>query len=82
VPLHERALAIREASRGRHHPATAESLSNLADVLADQGDLDRAHGLYERALKILESRRGAAHPDTVRSRHQLASVIAGLENQQ
>jgi hypothetical protein len=40
--LHQRALVIYEARLGPDHPATAESLHNLADVLANQGDLNSA----------------------------------------
>jgi hypothetical protein len=57
---------------------TARSLSNLANVLYDQGDLDRARRLYERALSIREARLGADHPDTARSRKDLAAVVAAL----
>ncbi|MGH7261960.1 MAG: tetratricopeptide repeat protein, partial [Nitrospiraceae bacterium] len=53
-PLQERALAIREKALGPEHPETAISLSNLASVLRDQGDLAGARPLYERALAIFE----------------------------
>ena len=48
-PLYERALATFQARLGKDHPYTATSLSNLANVLADQGDLDAARTLYEQA---------------------------------
>ncbi len=67
---------------GRRPPDTAQSLNNLATVLADQGDLQRARPLYERALRIREARLGVDHPDTVRSRERLAAVVAALENRQ
>jgi hypothetical protein len=66
---------------GAEHPHTADSLSNLAGVLADQGDLDTARALHERALAIYEARLGADHPGTVRSRQQLAAVVAALDKQ-
>jgi tetratricopeptide (TPR) repeat protein len=72
--LFERALAICEAHLGADHPDTATTLTHLAPVLADQGDLDAARPLLERALAIYEDRLGPDHPDTVRSRRNLAEV--------
>lgn len=77
--LCERALAIRETRLGTDHPATAQSLDNLAGVLRDQGDLDGARILLERALAIRETRLGTDHPDTARSRRDLAAVTAELD---
>jgi hypothetical protein len=57
----KRVLAIHEARLDRP-PTTATSLSNLANVLADRGDLDRARPMYERAPSIRETRLGAEHP--------------------
>jgi Tetratricopeptide repeat len=45
-------LAIREKALGPEHPDTATSLTNLAVLLNDQGDLAAALPLYERALAI------------------------------
>jgi tetratricopeptide (TPR) repeat protein len=74
--LHQRALSIREAEFGPDHPDTAHSLTNLASVLVDQGDLDGAIPLYERALSIRETRVGADHPDTAHTLHNLANALA------
>jgi tetratricopeptide (TPR) repeat protein len=73
--LHQRALAIREASIGPDHPDTASSLVSLGAVLRDQGVLDQARNLLERALSIYEARLGPDHPDTARSLHFLALVL-------
>jgi Tetratricopeptide repeat len=81
-PLHQRALAIREASLGPDHPHTAISLHSLAVVLHDQGDLAGARALHERALAIRQARLDPDHPDTVGSRQALAAVAAELENRQ
>jgi tetratricopeptide (TPR) repeat protein len=78
--LHQRALSLREARLGADHPATANSLNNLALVLRDQGDLQGARTLHERALHIRETRLGAEHPDTQRSRRDVAAVVSALEN--
>jgi hypothetical protein len=49
-----RALAIREKMLGPQHPATAQSLNNLAGLLQAQSDLAGARPLVERALAIRE----------------------------
>jgi tetratricopeptide (TPR) repeat protein len=73
--LRERALAILEARLGPDHPVTTDSLNNLAIVLADEGDLDRARTLLERALHIREARLGKDHPTTADSLNNLATVL-------
>jgi hypothetical protein len=50
----ERALAIREKGLGFDHPVTAVSMTNLAIVLRDQGDLRGARPMFERALAVRE----------------------------
>jgi len=56
------------------HPDTAQSLHDLARILASQGDLDGARGLLERALLIRQRRLGSDHPDTLGSMNDLAAV--------
>src|SRR6266540_4121619 len=69
------------AQQGFTHPSPRNfGLNNLANVLADQGDLDRARTLHERALHIREARLGPDHADTARSRERLAEVVTALEN--
>jgi Tfp pilus assembly protein PilF len=80
--LAQRALAIRQARLRPDHPDTAQSLNNLAGVLRDQGDLERARPLYERALAIYQARLDADHPAMVRSQQRLAMVVAELDRQQ
>jgi Flp pilus assembly protein TadD len=69
----------RDGARQEAHRLVRRKLSNLAGVLAAQGDLDGARPLFERALAIREARLGPDHPDTVRSREKLALVVAALE---
>jgi tetratricopeptide (TPR) repeat protein len=76
-PLAERALALAEATFGPVSEIAATRLSNLAALLADQGDLDGARTLYERALVICEARLGADHPTTAASLNNLAGVLRG-----
>ena len=72
----ERALSIRETRVGADHPDTAQTLTDLANVLVDQGNLDGAIPLYERALSIRETRLGADHPETADSLNNLANALA------
>ena len=74
-PFYERALQIREATRGSQHPDTALSLHNLAAMMQTQGDYLAAQPLYERALEIHEVTRGPQHPDTATSLHNLALLL-------
>src|SRR3984957_5560492 len=62
--LYEHALAIREMALGPEHADTAASLTSLALLLKQQGDLTAARPLFERALAIRETVLGTAHPDT------------------
>ena len=73
--LFERSLAIREARQGPDHPHTAIGVTNLANVLRDQGDLDGARPLYERALAIREAHLSPDNPDTAQSSANLAVVL-------
>ena len=74
LPLHERALAIRDAQLGPDHPDTATSLNNLALLHKAMGDHAKALPLYERALAIREAQLGPDHPDTAKSLNNLASL--------
>jgi tetratricopeptide (TPR) repeat protein len=74
-PLYERALAIYEKIRGPEHPSTARTLSHVARLLRDQGDLAAARPLYERAQAIREKSLGPEHPDTATSLTDLALLL-------
>jgi class 3 adenylate cyclase/CRP-like cAMP-binding protein len=62
VSIRYGSYAIRERS----------SLSLLASLLWDQGDLAKARPLFERALAICEKALGPEHPDTAMMREHLA----------
>jgi tetratricopeptide (TPR) repeat protein len=74
-PLLERALAIREKVLGPEHPDTANSLTNLARLLQDHGDVAAARPHYERAIAIREKVLGLEHPDTANSLTNLAGLL-------
>jgi tetratricopeptide (TPR) repeat protein len=69
-----RALEIREKVLGPAHIATAQSLSNLATLLTDEGDLANAQTCYERALAIFETI-NPEHPNTNRVRLNFARLL-------
>jgi hypothetical protein len=80
---HHRSRSVRTVltsreDRPRQHPATATSLSNLAGLLQDQGDLVGARPLLERALSIHEEVVGPQHPNTVTVRRNLAVLLGEL----
>jgi tetratricopeptide (TPR) repeat protein len=72
LPLLEQALAIREHVVGPAHPATAESLNNLALLHNSMGNYATAQPLYERALAIWEQELGPNHSDTAEGLNNLA----------
>jgi tetratricopeptide (TPR) repeat protein len=73
--LFERSLAIREKLLGPDHPDTAQSLTNLAFLLNDQGDDAAARPLHERSLAIREKVLGPEHKDTAESLGNLAFML-------
>src|SRR5262249_19775601 len=60
--VHERALAIDEATYGPSHPTVAVRVNNLGSVLRDLGELAAARAALERALAIDEATYGPSHP--------------------
>ncbi len=58
---YRRALAIREAGLGRH-PLVANTLSNLANLLKSEGDVEASIPLFERSIAIWDETLGPNHP--------------------
>ncbi|BCL80048.1 tetratricopeptide repeat protein [Ktedonobacteria bacterium brp13] len=79
-PLFERALQICEQVSGPQHPATANSLNNLALLYRDQGNYAKAQPLYERALQVREQVSGPQHPATATSLNNLAGLYCDQGN--
>ena len=52
---------------GFQHSDVAASYNNLAAVLRDQGDLEKANEYHERALSIMQETLGPEHPDVATS---------------
>src|SRR5262249_20617580 len=70
--LFERALTIRRRRYGEAHPATAQSLRNLADKFKRAGDLETAREYYEKSLRIFEKTEGRQY------RHKVAISLNSL----
>jgi tetratricopeptide (TPR) repeat protein len=69
------ALTTREKAFGPEHPETADSLSSLAMLLRDGGDLSGARPLFERAFAIREKVLGPEHPHTATSLKNLVNLL-------
>ncbi|MCK2241592.1 MULTISPECIES: tetratricopeptide repeat protein [unclassified Crossiella] len=61
---------------GPEHPDTLATRNNLANILAQQGELAAAEETYTALLADLPRVLGADHPDTLASRNNLANVLA------
>lgn len=73
--MYRRALAIQERALGRAHPATANSLNNLAVLLGLRGDFSQAELLHRDALASMEKVFGEQHPDTAAILTALSLVL-------
>lgn len=66
------ALAIREKTLGKDHPAVAATLNNLAVLHAKRNKFKEAEPLCQRALEIREKVLGKDHPDVAKQLNNLA----------
>lgn len=74
-PLLEQALATRRRLLGSAHPAVAESLIDLGELLSQTTELKRAEGLFREAVAIERSRFGADGLKTAEALGGLGSVL-------
>jgi tetratricopeptide (TPR) repeat protein len=72
--LFERALALRRAALGDDDLTTAETLTELAIVLAQQGDPASARPMLEHTLAVRQRVLGLDHLDTAEAVHNLGFV--------
>ena len=63
IPLHERALRIREQSYTANHPYVAATLSALVSLYLEQGRYTEAEPAALRALQIWENEAGPGSPE-------------------
>src|SRR5262249_37325120 len=78
LPLHRKALAIRQKALGDGHPHTAISCNNVAACLEDLGKADEAVPLYKNSLATFENALGEGHPDTATGYNNLARCLWDL----
>jgi CHAT domain-containing protein len=78
LPLHQRALKIREKSLGQDHPETAWTLFYLARCYRMLGNPAKGLPLAQRALRIREQALGPDHPDTAVSLNGLGMLYAEM----
>ncbi|KIM98305.1 hypothetical protein OIDMADRAFT_202122, partial [Oidiodendron maius Zn] len=65
-------LEIRKRVLGAEHPATLDSMNNLASTYGNQGRWEEAEKLEAQAMEIRKRVLGAEHPDTLSSMNNLA----------
>ena len=70
----ERALELRQAHLGPHHPDTLRSMEELADAYTWIGRCSDAVVMYERLLEIAKTKLGPDDPELLESMNQLATA--------
>ena len=78
LPLHLRALGIREANLGPGHPEVATELNHIGRALSGPGRYAEALPLHERALRIREAALGPDHPDVATDLNHIGRVMSAL----
>ena len=73
LPLHQRALRIREAAPGPGHPDVATDLNLVGRALLALGRAGEALPLQQRAQRIREAALGPDHPSTRQSRKYIGA---------
>ena len=71
-------LKIREAHYGKDHLEVAQTMSNLAQLYADQGNGARAASMQKRALGTVKRVLGPKHPQVKAMRNQMRSFMQGV----
>jgi tetratricopeptide (TPR) repeat protein len=78
LPLHQRALRIREAALGPDHPHVATDLSHVGRALSYLGRYAEALPLQQRALRIREAALGPDHPDVATDLSYVGAALSDL----
>ena len=72
----KKALALRTSEFGAADRSVAETLSDIADALADEGKFDEALDDYRRALEIWTASLGSQHPQLAVTINNMANVLS------
>lgn len=82
LELQQDALARYESVLGPSHPAVAEALEAVGDVLMKDKDLAGAQESYERALAIYEASLGPSHPEVADLLSKLGDALVKQQEPQ
>lgn len=63
----KKSLNIYKRIYGEKHPNFALEMANLASILADMGDLEKARHYYMKAIEVGISSLGLSHPETAKT---------------
>jgi tetratricopeptide (TPR) repeat protein len=74
-PLLRTAIATFDGTGAREQASMAQALSNLANLLQDQGNFLEARPLFEQALAICERTAGPEHPSTAQLLNDLGRLL-------
>lgn len=74
IALIKKALETNLARHGRHHPDTARSYYNLAEIYRTSGSLDKAVTSYQKALTVIRSIPGGDHAGRAAIHNNLGTV--------
>jgi tetratricopeptide (TPR) repeat protein len=78
LPLHQRALRIREAALGPGHPDVAADLDWVGRALSELGRAAEALPLHQRALRIREAALGPDHPGVATDLNHVGLALSAL----
>lgn len=73
--LQRKAVSLCERNLGREHPMTASCISNLAEMVGQEGRMEEAEELAREALQIRQKLLGDEHPATSNSLNNLAGIL-------
>ena len=76
--LAERAVRIKERTRGPRHIELAPSLDNLGNVVLRNDDYSGARAHFERSLEIREASLGPDHPDVAETLNHLGWALYSM----
>eukprot|EP00741_Cyanophora_paradoxa_P016875 tig00020943_g16298.t1 len=80
LPFVERARDLRAAELGTESDVTARHVVDVANVLRDMGQFERAASLYEAAVEVMHRTKGSASLQAAETINQLAGLRMSLGN--